>query len=102
MGKFGKLICSLSVDNRDWGRMLREKLLPDQRRGGRPCMPETANLSWNQDLGWPDLEQNGLSLSFHPLVRGNIFISQNDAEKDYKLPQSSHLFRHIFNERINI
>lgn len=43
MGKFGKLICSLSVDNRDWGRMLREKLLPDQRRGGRPCMPETAN-----------------------------------------------------------
>lgn len=42
-GKFGKLICSLSVDNRDWGRMLREKLLPDQRRGGRPCIPETAN-----------------------------------------------------------
>ena len=46
---------------------------------------QLTNLSWNQDLGWPDLESNGLSLSSHPLVTGNIFISQNDAEKDYKL-----------------
>ena len=86
-GKFGKLVCAFSVDNRDLGRMLREKLLRDQRHGGRPCMPQRqlTNLSWNQDLGWPDQEPTGLSLSSHPLARGNIFISQNDAEKDYTL-----------------